>query len=133
MQKVTKRVINVLSIGVMTVGVLFSVHALTKKEAKVEQETKLVRANQVWYYHGTSSDLPTDASKYNLTPAEDCGGQAQTICKITAPANPSNTSQPDMSAVVDPSQPTITVADQITDALNSQLTNDTVEDFREFQ
>lgn len=92
MQKVTKRVINVLSIGVMTVGVLFSVHALTKKDevrgAKKEKVVKVL-AQAVWYevqkIDPTGSDNP---SNYEI------------IRTISAPAtgtNPTNCAQANSS------------------------------------
>lgn len=132
-----------MSIGVMTLGISLSANAqIIKSEKEVQEEkvvkadnyTKVARANQTWYFHGTASDLPTDASKYSLTPDKDCGGLAQAVCQINAPANPSNPSQPDMTAPVTPSgssTPT-TIALRISAADGIKTPNETVTDFRPY-
>ncbi|PUV22894.1 hypothetical protein [Sphingobacterium athyrii] len=137
MNKVVKRIIGTMSIGVMTLGISLGANAQSiknEKEVKGEKESIMVRANQVWSYHGTSSDSPTDPSKYSLGPSEECEGAKQTICQINAPANPSNPSQPDMTALVTPSgssTPT-TIALRISAANSSKTPNETVTDFRPF-
>ncbi|MFC3353404.1 hypothetical protein [Sphingobacterium zeae] len=143
MRTLVKRFISTMSIGVMVLGISFSANAQSIKSEKegkfapgaaAAKETKTVRANQVWYFHGGSSDLPTDASKYSLTPDKDCGGTAEAVCQINAPANPSNPSQPDMSAPVTPSgssTPT-TIALRISAADSSKTPNETVTDFRPY-
>lgn len=141
MRTLVKRIIGTMSIGVMALGISFSANAQSIKIQKdvnaaagAAKETKTISANQVWYFHGGSSDLPTDASKYSLTPDKDCGGAAEAVCQINAPANPSNPSQPDMSAPVTPSgssTPT-TVALRISTADSSKTPNETVTDFRSY-
>ncbi|WP_367210771.1 hypothetical protein [Sphingobacterium sp. R2] len=137
MRTLVKRFISTMSIGVMALGISFSANAQSiksEKEVKGEQEVKTVAANQVWSYHGTSSDSPTDPSKYSLGPSDECGTRSETICQINAPANPSNPSQPDMTALVTPpgsSTPT-TIALRISTANSSKTPNETVTDFRPF-
>lgn len=137
MKTLAKRIIGTMSIGVMALGISLSANAQriqSEKEVKGEKEVKTVAANQVWSYHGTSSDSPTDPSKYSLGPSDECGTLSETICQINAPANPSNPSQPDMTALVTPSgssTPT-TIALRINTANSSKTPNETVTDFRPF-
>lgn len=137
MRTLVKRFISTMSIGVMVLGISFSANAQSiksEKEVKGEKEVKIIAANQVWSYHGTSSDSPTDPSKYSLGPSDECGTLSETICQINAPANPSNPSQPDMTALVTPpgsSTPT-TIALRISTANSSKTPNETVTDFRPF-
>lgn len=140
MKKLAKRIIGTLSVGIMTLGISLSANAQSiksekegqvEKEVKAAKETKVVRANQTWYFTGSSSDNPTTPSLYTTTPHSDgCPTPLQRICTIEAPDNGSG--QPDMSAPVLPGK---TVADQINDAKNSlntssPQTNETVSSFR---
>ncbi|MEI2275604.1 hypothetical protein OHD16_26010 [Sphingobacterium sp. ML3W] len=140
MNKVVKRIIGTMSIGVMTLGISMGANAQSiknekevkaDKEVKASKETKLVLANQTWYFTGSSSDNPTTPSLYTTTPHSDgCPTPLQRICTIEAPDNGSG--QPDMSAPVLPGK---TVADQINDAkdslnTSSPQTNETVSSFR---
>jgi len=137
MNKVVKRIIGTMSIGIMTLGISLSANAQSvkiEKDVKGEKEPIMVRANHVWSYHGNASDSPTDPSKYSLGPSDQCGDDKETICQISAPANPSNPSQPDMTALVTPSgssTPT-TIALRISAAQSSKVSNETVTDFRPF-
>ena len=102
-----------------------------RKEVKAEK----IIVNETWSFNGGSSDSPTDASKYTRTSGEPCDGEPETICQISAPANPLDSNQPHMSAPVqpeDPNLPATTVQQQITDALASSASNETVQSFREF-
>lgn len=140
MKTLAKRIIGTMSIGVMTLGISLSANAQSiknekdikgEKEVKTEKETKAKRANQTWYFTGTSGDNPTTPSLYTATPHSDgCPTPLQRICTIEAPDNGSG--QPDMSAPVLPGK---TVADQINDAkaslsTPSPQTNETVSSFR---
>ena len=107
-----------------------------KEEVKVEKKPAKVVTNQTWYFIGTSSDDPTDASKYStsLPSGKSCNSAPfQTVCEIQAPANPSNSSQPDMNHLVSSSQ---TVEQRIEEAIQSleptetPLENETVTAFR---
>jgi len=137
MKTIAKRIIGTLSVGIMTLGISLSANAQSikiEKDVKGEKDPIIVRANQVWSYHGNASDSPTDPSKYSLGPSDQCGDDKETICQINAPANPSNPSQPDMTALVTPSgssTPT-TIALRISAAQSSKVSNETVTDFRPF-
>lgn len=112
----------------------FGAQSFTNKE-EVKPVVKPALLTQQWHFNGSSTDSPTDASKYSLAASEPCNGEAETICRINAPANPLNPSQPDMSAIAvpaSPSSPAITVGSQITAAQSSKNGNETVLSFREY-
>ncbi len=131
MNKVVKRIIGTMSIGIMTLGISLSANAQSiksEKEVKAEKES-VVLTNQTWHYNGGPSDSPTDASKYTLDDNEPCGITQETVCKLFAPASPSNPNQPDMSASVSlPGQPSQTITQRINNAVggSSKQTNETV-------
>lgn len=128
MKTLVKRIIGTMSIAVMTLGISLSANAQliksekevkNQKEVKAAKDTKIVRANQIWYFTGTSSDNPTDPSKYStsLPAGKSCSSLPyQTVCELQAPANPSNSSQPDMNYIAFGSE---TVQQRIEDALET--------------
>lgn len=126
-KKIIKRsLVGVGSALTLTVAISFAVNAMGNKKEKIEP----VKAEFVeWHYNGTSSDSPTDASKYTLSAGEPCLTPQQTVCMLFAPPSPSNSAEPDMTATVTrPGQPNRTVAQRITDAVggSTKITNETV-------
>ncbi|WP_293943071.1 MULTISPECIES: hypothetical protein [unclassified Sphingobacterium] len=145
MNKIVKRIIGTMSIGVMTLGISMGANAQSiknekevkaEKEVKTSKETKIVRANQTWYFTGSSSDSPTDPSKYStsLPAGKSCNSLPyQTVCELQAPANPSNPNEPDMNYVASGTE---TVEQRIEDAIETlqpsktPTENETVTAFR---
>lgn len=94
--------------------------------------TKAINASsETWYYHGPDNPAAIlEASNYSKELPEQACGVDQTICEIQAPADPFDSTIPDMGASVGTG--TQTVADQITEARTNNFTpNETVQSFRE--
>lgn len=136
MKKIAKRIIGALGTGALIAGIIIGANAHDKKEdGKVDKEVKTILVNSSWKYNGGEDDDPHDASLYvkieDTNPS--CPGIAETVCRLNAPADPSNPSRPDMSASVTTSGGTFTVAQRITSALTSPIqTNETVDGLRAF-
>lgn len=104
-----------------------------KNEAKESNvSSKVVLADQDWHFNGALNPLnnnPQDSSQYSLFATESCDDIAQTVCMLTAPADPSNSSIPDLNYVV-PGTGGKTVKILISEALTSENTNQAVRAFR---
>lgn len=109
-------------------GIFFIVKAVEKKE-RINPSVEIVDSES-WYFTGTSNDDITKAENYSSTASAECGGLAQTICEIKAPADPVNSALPDMEFEVEAN---VTVADQIEASLQgSPSLNSTVKSHRSF-
>ena len=137
MKTLVKRIIGTLGTGALIAGIIIGANAHDKKEnGKVDKEVKTVLVNSSWKYNGGEDDNPHDASLYTKITDTDptCPGLPETVCKLNAPADPSNPSKPDMSASVTTATGTFTVSQRITSALSASpiQTNETVTGLREF-
>ena len=140
MKKIIKKVLSATGVVALILGVAIGASAFGKKNKihQVETPVKVKAIDQTWQYNGSSSDSPTDPSKYSLSSGQPCGTLLETVCKLNAPASSSNPNQPDMAASVDvdgdpnPS----TVSQRISDALSNISThpegNETVTNFGAF-
>lgn len=105
---------------------------LSHKLSENKSKDKMIIADQEWYYNGALNPVnnnPQDSSQYSLFASESCNQIPETICKLSAPANPSNSSIPDLNHVV-PGTGGKTVKTLITEALTSENTNQAVIEFR---
>ncbi|WP_437920275.1 hypothetical protein [Sphingobacterium sp. LRF_L2] len=127
MQKKTK---NWLRTGSAIMALAFCTFLGSKAlESKVEVPAAKALATQTWYFTGTSSDNLNAATNYSPNPVsgKPCGSTAQVVCRIEAPADPSNSSLPDMEAEDDNGT---TIAQHINNAQSSLSANDVVKAFR---
>lgn len=93
---------------------------------------KVVRADQDWHFNGApnpANNNPQDSSQYSLFATESCDTNPETVCMLTAPADPSNSSIPDLNYVV-PGTGGKTVKILISEALASGSRNQAVKEFR---
>ncbi|WP_164123015.1 hypothetical protein [Sphingobacterium sp. xlx-130] len=115
---------------VIASGTYLSVRAHQLSEENTT--AKVVLADQDWYFNGApnpANNNPQDASQYSLFATQDCDTNPETICMLTAPADPSNSSIPDLNHVV-PGTGGKTVKILISEALTSENTNQAVKAFR---
>ncbi|MFD2554753.1 hypothetical protein [Sphingobacterium tabacisoli] len=111
-------------------GTYISVRAHQVSEEKSTE--KVVLADQDWHFNGALNPLnnnPQDSSQYSKFATESCDDITQTVCMLTAPADPSNSSIPDLNYVV-PGTGGKTVKILISEALTSENTNQAVKAFR---
>ncbi|MEJ5089284.1 hypothetical protein D3C87_1277740 [compost metagenome] len=131
MRTLLKRAIGATSVCVLAAGMVFGAHALIKNDGAKYALPIQVLTNQTWHFNGGPSDLPTDASKYTLTPGEPCDENPETVCELNAPASAVNPGQPDLSAMISiAGQPAQSISQRITAALSSSTPNETVTAFR---
>lgn len=115
-----------LTLMILVFGVFFIVKAVDKKEKPVNDPVM-----ETWYFNGATNpanDDELDASQYSLEDSEPCGGLIETVCMIEAPASDNHPDQPDLLYEVSPTKGT--ASDQIQEALNSEVINETVQSFR---
>lgn len=127
--------IALVTLIVLIVGAFFIAKAMESKGVEVKVEKTKVE-NPTWKFIGDEEDSPTNADYYELDTEEaPCLGRDETVCKIEAPADPSNPNRPNMNADVVVS-PTLTqkVHQRISSSLNASpiATNETVTALREF-
>jgi len=107
---------------------------VVKAEKKPNVKPKMVTST--WHYNGGPADSPTDPSNYSLSTGEPCGVLRETVCKLNAPASPTNPNQPDMDAEVevDGEPEPQKISDRINAALGGTAPqeNETVQSFRGF-
>ena len=100
--------------------------------SKENTTEKVVLVDQDWHFNGApnpANNNPRDSSQYSLFGTQDCDAITQTVCMLKAPADPSNSSIPDLNHVV-PGTGGKTVKVLISEALTSGLPNDAVQAFR---
>ncbi len=111
-------------------GTYLSVRAHQLSEENITAKVEL--ADQDWHFNGAPNPInnnPQDSSQYSLFATESCDTNPETVCMLTAPADPSNSSIPDLNHVV-PGTGGKTVKILISEALTSGSRNLAVKEFR---
>lgn len=84
-----------------------------------------------WHFNGADDpedNNPEDPSQYSKASEESCDDEVETVCKITAPADTANPSQPNLDYIVP--GPNASVKNRIAQALSAKAPNETVQAFR---
>ncbi|MDR2284859.1 MAG: hypothetical protein LBE37_16715 [Sphingobacterium sp.] len=111
-------------------GTYLSVRAHQVSEENTTAKVEL--ADQDWHFNGALNPVnnnPQDSSQYSKFATESCDDIRETVCMLTAPADPSNSSIPDLNHVV-PGTGGKTVKILISEALASGIQNQAVKEFR---
>lgn len=131
-KNIVKLSLFTLILAFIAIGTI-AVAKVMNKEKPVEVTDKAV-VMEIWEFTGADDpeeNNPLDPLQYSKSENPSCDNETETVCSLSAPANPTVLSQPDLEHTVPGIPgPNNKVSDRIQQALNSGTPNETVLAFR---
>ncbi len=121
---------SIMFLFTIILGMGVTAWALNDNKA-TEQVLQEILEKKEWHFNGAPDPLNNNIenpAQYSQFASESCDGVEETVCKINAPALPSNSGQPDLNAIVTGTGQT--VKQRIALALSTKMPNETVAAFR---